>query len=50
MVIFYEGCRIIKLNERVCFARAAFSRHDGDGENRHEKRKSCKCDGEEKTG
>lgn len=26
MVIFYEGCRIIKLNEQ-----ATFSRHDGDG-------------------
>lgn len=45
MVIFYEGCRIIKLNERVCFDRDAFSRHDGDDENRHEKKKSCNCDG-----
>lgn len=42
MAIFYEGCRIIKLNEQICFGTAAFF-HERDSvtENRHDKRKNC---------
>lgn len=31
MVIFYEGCRIIKVNEQVSFGGATFSRREADG-------------------
>lgn len=50
MAIFYEGCRIIKLNEQVCFGTAAFL-HECDGvtENRDDKRKNCNYEREEKT-
>lgn len=43
MAIFYEGCRIIKLNEQVCFGVAAFFSHKRDGvtENGDHKRKNC---------
>lgn len=51
MAIFYEGCRIIKLNEQVRAGTATFffsrERH-GVTENGEDRRKNCSCEREEK--
>lgn len=51
MAIFYEGCRIIKLNEQVRAGTAAFffprERHSVT-ENGEDRRKNCSCEREEK--